>query len=668
MILRTTLRFGLALAVLIVGGFQTFADKPVAIGDRISEVGSLRDLRGNSRSLHSFKAHKAILLAFLGTECPISNLYVPSLVELEKKYRTKDVQVLAVYPNQSEDLEQIAAHASDRDVPFAVLKDPAHKLADAVGISRVPSFVLLDADFGVCYRGRFDDRYGVAARRAKATRADLTEAIDELLAGKKVSVAETEADGCLVDKGSAPPVKTGVTFAKDVSRILQSRCQTCHRPGQTAPFSLIDYADGVKHGRMIKEVTSQRRMPPWHADPRFGHFRNDKRLTKSEIETLAAWVDGGMPRGDDKDLPKPVDFSDAWLHGKPDLVLSMPEEFEVPADGVLPYKHWEMDPGFTEDKWVRIAEGRPSVPSVVHHLVLYILKPGEREPFSQDGNLSILVGWAPGDLGTVCPPDTALRIPKGSKLRFEMHYTPNGMKAKDRSSVGLTFAAKPPRFELFTNSFANESIVVPAHDPHFRAEAMWKLLADARIISFVPHMHWRGKDYRYEVIYPDGRREPLLSVPRYDFNWQNVYQFKEPLKLPKGAKLHAVAHWDNSVNNPYNPAPEKTVKFGLQTWDEMMVGWVAYVWERPETAVELAKLRFDDPDLLFDRFDRNGDDLIMPNEIPDQMKPFMKLNGIQVPEKMNREEFKKMFAEMRKRFQRPPTKKEGKDGNPVEKP
>jgi thiol-disulfide isomerase/thioredoxin len=627
--------------------------KPAAIGSKIPDIGGLRDLRGNGRTLHGFKDHKAVVIVFLGTECPISNLYVPTLLQLEKKYRDQKIQFLASYSNETEDLDQIGIHSYDRDLPFPVLKDAGQKLADAVGITRVPSVAVLDGEFNLRYRGRIDDRYGVSYRKQKATRADLGEAIDEVLAGKKVTVVEAEADGCLLDRGGKKLGKTGVTYAKDISRIIQNRCQNCHRPGQTAPFALMTYDDAVKHARTMKEVTQQKRMPPWHVDPRFGHFANDRRMSKDEIETLAAWVDGGMAKGDDKDLPKVIDWPEGWTHGKPDLVISMPEEFEVPADGSLPYKQYTIDPKFTEDKWVRIAEGLPGSPSVVHHLVVYILKPGQQQPFSPDGNIQILVGWAPGDLGTVCPPESALRIPKGSTLRFEMHYTPNGTKTKDRSKVGITFADKPPKFEYFTNSFMNESIEVPPFDPHYKAEATWRLRGDARILSFVPHMHWRGKDYRYEVIYPDGKRETILNVPRWDFNWQNVYQLKEPLKLPKGARLHAVAHWDNSVNNPYNPAPDKMVKFGLQTWDEMMVGWVAYVWERPETVTEMAKIKFDDPDSLFDRLDRNGDDVVTPDEIPDQLKPFIKAYSLKVPERMTREEFTKMFVEMRGKLTRP---------------
>lgn len=627
-------------------------NKPVPIGAKIEKGAVLRDVRGNRRSLHDFSDNRVLVVAFLGTQCPVANLYVPRLMELEKKYRSKEVQFLAVYPNESEDLDQIAAHAYDRDVPFPVLKDVGQKLAWAAGVTRVPTVLVLDQQFRVAYRGRVDDQYGVASRRQRPTRNELADAIESVLAGKPIDVAETESDGCLLDRGKKSIARKDVTYTKDVAAILQNRCQNCHRPGQAAPFSLLSFDDAVKHGRMIQEVTSQKRMPPWHADARYGKFANDRRMTSAEIETVAAWVEAGMPKGDDKDLPPTPKFADGWVHGQPDLVISMPEEFEVPAQGSLPYQHWEIDPGFKEDKWVRIAEARPGVASVVHHIVAYILAPGQRQPFQPDGTLSVLVGWAPGDLGLVCPPDIAMRIPKGSRIRFELHYTPNGVKVKDRSSIGVTFADKPPKYELFTNAFANETIVVPPHEPHFRAEATLRFRADARLLSFVPHMHWRGKDYFYEVIYPDGKRETLLSVPRWDFNWQNVYQLKEPIKLPKGSKLHAVAHWDNSKNNPLNPAPEKAVRFGLQTWDEMMVGWVAYVWERPETAEEIAKHPISQADAFFERLDRNGDDVITPDEIPDQLKPAMALAKFKPPEKMTREEFTKFFDEIRKAFPR----------------
>jgi hypothetical protein len=656
MLTRATL-IGLVFGCLIGIAFSAAPKaeektKATALGAKVANSNSLRDVRGNRRPLHDFKDNKALVLVFVGAECPVSNLYLPELITLEKKYRDQSVQFLAIYPNHSEDLEQIAVHAYDRDTPFPVLKDVGHKLADAVGITRVPSVAVLDGDKVLRYRGRVDDRYGVNGRRAKATRADLAEALDEVLAGKKVSVPETEADGCLISGGSKAKDKSDITFSKHVAPILQARCQGCHRPEQSAPFSLVSYEDAVKHARMIKEVTEQRRMPPWQADSRFGHFSNDRRLKREEIETLTAWVDGGMVKGDAKDLPKPIKWPEGWSHGKPDVIFEMPEAFEVPATGTVPYKNFILDPKLTEDKWVQVAECRPGAPGVVHHIVVYIMKDGQRGPVSPGGQLSILASWAPGDLGLVLPEGTALRLPKGSKLRLEMHYTPNGTKVKDRSSVGLTFAKKPPKSELFQNEFANMGIAVEPNSSHYKAEATFRLPADARLVSLTPHMHWRGKHYFYEAIYPDGKKKTLLSVPRWDFNWQNVYRFAEPVKLPKGTKLHAVAHWDNTKFNLLNPAPEKKVRFGLQSWDEMMVGFAAYVWEKPETAAELAKNPPKQSDLVFDRLDVNGDDVITTEELPDQLKNVAALVGFELPAKMTRKEFDKLFDQLIK-FMRP---------------
>lgn len=631
--------------------------KPLAIGDQVRGSAAVRDLHGNQRSLDSLAGAKAHVLVFLGTDCPISNLYVPGLIAMEKLYRSKGVKFLAVYANESDDLDRVASHALDRDVPFPVLKDFGQKLADSLGVTRVPAAVVLDGDRRLRYRGRIDDQYGVSARRPQPSRHDLALALDDLVAGKTVQTAEAAADGCLLDRTVIPPTKTKVTYARDVAPILQNRCQACHRPGQIAPFSLLTFDDAVRRAAMLKEVTTQRRMPPWHADARFGHFANDRRLTQNELQTLVAWVDGGMLRGDDKDLPKPRAWVEGWAHGQPDLIITMPEEFAVPADGVVPYQNWIIDTNFTEDRWVRIAEARPGNAALVHHIVAYIMKEGQKTPVGPDGALSILVGWAPGDLGLVCPPDTALRVPKGARLRLEMHYTPNGTAGKDRSAIGLTFAKDPPRFEMFLNEFANTAFEIPAHDGHFKAEATFRLRADARILSFSPHQHWRGKDFRYEVIYPDGTKQTLLSVPRWDFNWQNVYRLQEPLKVPKGAKLHAVAHWDNSAFNLRNPDPSKEVRFGLQSWEEMMVGFVTYVWERPETAAELAKNPPSMADLAFERMDTNGDDFITQDEIPARMRPLMFAVGLRQDAKISRAEFTKLFDEMRKRFQAKPAPK-----------
>jgi hypothetical protein len=645
--------FLVAIAVALMGVLPTFAAEPprlVGIGAKVSVGDQLRDLRGGRRPLDGFAKSKAVVLVFLGADCPVSNLYLPGVIDLEKLYRDKGVQFLAVYPNEPDDADKAAGHAYDRNVPFLVVKDYGQKLADAVGVTRVPTVAVLDGGLKLLYRGRIDDQYGVSARRPKPTRNDLAEAIEEVLAGKPVTKSETEADGCLLARSDKRPSPTNVTYAKDVAPILQMRCAGCHREGQSAPFMLTSFDDAVKQAAMIREVTTQRRMPPWQADSRYGKFTNNQHLSRAEIDTLAAWVDAGKPRGDDKDLPTPAQWAKGWVHGQPDQVFTMPDEFEVPADGVLPYKNWIVETKFTEDRWVRVAEARPGAPEVVHHVVAYIMREGQTNPIGADGNLAILVGWAPGDLGLVCPPDTALRVPKGARLRLEMHYTPNGKKTKDRSSIGVQFAKGPPKYEMLLSEFANMGFEVPPYDPHHKAEATLRLRGDARLVSLTPHMHWRGKHYHYEAIFPDGRKETLLSVPRWDFNWQHTYRFAEPLKLPKGTKLHAVAHWDNSTLNPLNPDATKRVRFGLQTWDEMMVGFAAYVWENPETAAEMAKNPPTPAEQVFDRIDTNGDDVITADEIPDRFRPMLAAVGLPAGGKITRDEFVRQFGDMLKRF------------------
>ncbi len=555
--------------------------RPAAIGQKVSNVDSLRDLKGNLRPLHDFRGNRAVVLAFVATECPLANLYTPRLIELAERYRARGVLFLAVYPNAHDTLDLVAAHAYDRDIPFPVLKDFHQGLADTLGVERTPHVVVLDGEFVVRYHGRIDDQYAVSSRRHKPTRRDLAEALQEVLASSEVSVPETKADGCLLDRAAETPKIAGVTYAKEVAPILQKRCQACHRPGQIGPFSLVTHADAVERSSMLKEVITQRRMPPWHADARYGKFSNDRHMSQQEIDTVVSWIDAGMPQGDAGELPKPTEWHEGWNIGKPDMVFSMSEEFEVPADGVIPYKFFPIKTNFEEDRWVKAAELKAGEPSVVHHLVVYMRVPGQKGLVAADGTASVLTAWAPGVPPLVCPPDTALRIPKGTQLTFQLHYTPIGKPVKDRSSIGIVFAKQPPKREIELNFFAKRSIRIPPHTPHHREENSFTFPEDARLLSLLPHMHYRGKDFRYEAIYPDGRHEIILSVPRWDFNWQTVYKFAEPLHMPKGTKIHVTAHWDNSRNNPHNPDPSAELRYGPQSWHEMMLGLMTYVRERP---------------------------------------------------------------------------------------
>jgi peroxiredoxin len=543
---------------------------------------ALKDVHRRTRSLDQFKDKKAFVVVFVGTECPLANLYMPTLVEMHNAYAEKGVQFIAINSNDQDKFVEVSAHAQDRDVPFPVLKDFDQNVADAFGAKRTPEAFLLDADRVIRYHGRIDDQYGIGYHRDAPTTTDLKNAIDELLAGKPVSKSGTDLSGCIIARAKKPRLKEEVTYARDISRIMQDRCQRCHRPGEVAPMSLLNYDDAKQWSETIHEVVLEQRMPPWHPDPRYGKFSNDRRLSQREMDTLLAWVEQGCPKGTDADQPAPKEFVQGWAIGQPDLVLEMPEEFAVPATGVVPYKRFAVDPGFKQDVWFQAAEARPGNRAIVHHILVYIQAPGQRT-YQPDGTASILSGWAPGDLPYVYPSGTAKRIPAGSRFIFEMHYTPNGTAQSDRSRVGIIFAKEPPEQIAETNILANIPFKIPPGAPRHVGQLNYTFRDDARILGFMPHMHLRGLTAHYELTRPDGTRETLLSVPDYDFNWQSVYRFAEPIRVSKGSKLSWVGVWDNSPDNPRNPDPTREVRWGEQTWDEMMNGWMDLVWDRPAT-------------------------------------------------------------------------------------
>ncbi|MFN0087733.1 MAG: thiol-disulfide isomerase [Blastocatellia bacterium] len=373
-----------------------------------------------------------------------------------------------------------------------------------------------------------------------------------------------------------------ITFTKDVAPILFKNCTECHRQGEIAPMSLMSYAEVRPWAKSIRERVLDRSMPPWSADPKVGHWANDPRLSQQEIESITQWVAAGAPKGDDKDMPAAPKYSDGWTIGAPDAVIQMQEEYTVPADGTIPYLYYSMPTGFTEDKWIQAMEIRPGNRSVVHHVIAYAQDPNVKDS-SPGGEGEIrrgrthLGGITPNKTGAVFAPGTAKLIRKGSNIVFQMHYTTNGSVAKDRTKIGFIFAKEPARTEIFTGNAINTRFAIPPGDGSYEVKASKSFDQDVLITSFMPHMHVRGKAFTYTAVFPDGRTEVLLNVPKYDFNWQHSYIPKKPIALPKGARIDCVALFDNSEKNQYNPDPTRTVRWGDQTWEEMMIGWYTYV-------------------------------------------------------------------------------------------
>jgi hypothetical protein len=364
------------------------------------------------------------------------------------------------------------------------------------------------------------------------------------------------------------------TFSKDVAPILYNRCVECHRAGQIAPMSLMTYKEVRPWARSIRERVVDKSMPPWSADPNHGKFSNDPSLTRKEIDTIVAWVEAGSPKGEDKDLPPTPQFTEGWTIGKPDVVLTMTEEQSIPADGTIPYLYFTIPTGFKEDKWIQAMEIRPGNRAIVHHVIAFSQKPGEARD-SQQGR-GQLGGITPNKTGVTFAPGTAKLIKAGANIVFQMHYTTNGQAGKDRTSIGLIFAKEPPTKSVITGNAMNARFVIPPGDPNYEVKSSMTFKEDVHLTGFMPHMHFRGKDFKYTAVFPDGREQVLLSVPKYDFNWQLSYALTEPIALPKGTRLDCVAHFDNSTKNKYNPDPTKEVRWGDQTWEEMMIGWFSY--------------------------------------------------------------------------------------------
>ena len=379
-----------------------------------------------------------------------------------------------------------------------------------------------------------------------------------------------------VERGAA------LTFTKDIAPIIYKNCASCHRQGEIAPMSLVDYKEIRPWAKAIREKVITREMPPWHPDPGFGHWSNDRRMSQKEIDAIVAWVDAGAKEGNPKDLPPMPKFPSGWQIGEPDVIFQMPEAFTVPAEGAIPYQYFRVPTNFKEDRYIHAMEARAGNLSVVHHIVIYVREPGYKPAKKLDLGEGLLGALSPGQTPFVAQPGAAKLIKAGSEIIFQLHYTPNGKEAKDRSYIGLIFAKEPVKKMIVTTAAFDTRFTIPPGAENHEIKASYEFEQDAQIISLMPHMHLRGKDIIYKAVYPDGRTETLLYIPRYDFSWQVYYYPKQSLQMPKGTRIEVVAHYDNSTKNPLNPDPTKAVRFGEQTWDEMMNAFFDYTIDAPK--------------------------------------------------------------------------------------
>ena len=407
---------------------------------------------------------------------------------------------------------------------------------------------------------------------------------------------------CLISSAALNAADTrevsSATFYRDVLPILQERCQSCHRAGEIGPMPLGTYTEARPWAKAIRQAVVTRKMPPWNADGPHGKFRNDPSLSQGQIDTLVAWVDGGAREGNAKDAPPARSFTEGWTIGTPDAIFDMPKAYDVPAAGTIEYTYVIVPTGFKEDRWMSSAEVRPGNRAVVHHANVYVREPGSKwlrdypygEAFvphektvraGEGGSSSagagieeqMIAGYIPGRPARQVPPGYGMLVPAGSDLVFQMHYTTNGKPVQDRTKVGFVFAKQPPQKRVIRVQASNAKFVIPPGAASYPVSGTAQLGVECELIDVYPHMHFRGQSMTLSATYPTGEREQLLNVPRYDFNWQLVYEMGQPKLLPQGTLLRADATFDNSPNNRFNPDPKAEVRWGDQTWEEMMVGF-----------------------------------------------------------------------------------------------
>jgi hypothetical protein len=561
---------------LFVGAYSAeAAERQPRIGDTIADL-RFKDIRSLPRSFADLGKKRAYVFVFTTTHCPLVGRTIPKLVDLDRRFGSRDVQFVAINVGPGDTIREMAAHALAFEASFPFVKDTDLNCAKGLGVERTPEVVVLDGARKLVYRGRVDDQLRLGGARPEPTRNDLEEALNDVLADRAVAIAETPVDGCLIT--AAEPVgvdQPAPTFHKDVAPILNQRCVVCHREGAGAPFSLLTYEDAASQAEMLAEVVIDQRMPPWYAHAKPGTFQNDPSLSRTERDTLVHWVRSGRKEGDPREGPVPPQWpTSKWRIGEPDLVITMIEDHSIPATGFVKYRTVLLPYIFLGDTWLEGVEIRPDNPAVVHHCnMAYVTTKGA-------GHETFITGHVPGgqpmDLGKFNP-GLACVVPKMAVLGLQVHYTPTGKEERCRISVGLRFPKQTVHKQLRHFLLDPHRIQIEPGNGAFPVRSAQTMNEDITLLGLFTHMHLRGKDMTFFADVPGQPRRTLLQIPNYNFEWQLAYEI-EPgrQRLPKGTVIEALAHYDNSAFNPYNPDPARTVPYGLQTFDEMFNGYGFY--------------------------------------------------------------------------------------------
>jgi peroxiredoxin len=516
---------------------------------------------------------------FLGVECPVARLYATRIESLAKEWNAKGIQFVIVASNIHDSEKDLQQCAKDLQLSVPILRDSDQSIAKSFAITRTSEVVVIDPKIQVRYRGRIDDQFAPGQKKSSASSHELKRALEELTESNTISVAETKPVGCLITYQPSAPKAVTTTYAEHIAPIFYRHCIDCHRPGEIGPFDMTKPEELPGWGNMIVEVMEQKRMPPWHATPEHLEFKNARSVLSEEMELVKKWVADGAPMGNLERLPPIPKAISGWrLDREPDLVVAMRNApYAVPAQGTIDYQYFVVDPRLTEDRWITAAQVIPGDASVVHHAIVFI-RPPDDQNFQGIGWLTAFV---PGQRATQFPSRYARRVPAGSKLIFQMHYTPNGTATSDLTRIGMNFVDESQvTHEVFTLVGINQEFEIPPHRADHAVHAtLSSLPRDSELLAIMPHMHLRGRSFELFAKRSESQ-QTLLNVPRYDFNWQHTYELKRPLPLADVEQLCFTATFDNSADNPFNPSPSEFVMWGDQTWEEMAVAFFEVAQER----------------------------------------------------------------------------------------
>jgi len=571
----------IALAIVLTT-FSTHAE-PVEppTESTVAKVDDFRLIDQNDRSIQLYHAAEApaVVLYIHGVACPIVRRSIPELNRLHESFAPKGVVFYMLNANSQDERSDLAEEAQEFDLKIPILKDTTQRIAHSLGCKRTAEAIVLDPkrDWQIMYRGPVDDRFDYGTQKEEAENKYLENALNTILAGGTIATPSIEPKGCLINYLQ----EDKVSYANVVAPILKAKCVNCHVDGGVGPFAMSSYKKVRGWADMMRETLRTHRMPPWHADPKYKSFHNTLDLSVEERRSLLAWIEQGAQQDGEEDPLAMVASKGerAWTLGEPDHVVQLPNPEKLSASGVFDYRYIAVPSGLTENKWLRGVEVMPTQEEAVHHALIFIRYPADYrhlEPDPKGGLDGFFASYLPGGNLQPFPEGTAQFAPAGATFVFQMHYNSTGKEETDQTRMALYFNDGPPKEVFQIRGAADTEFRIPPRAKDFPAEATFRVREDMTLLGLAPHMHYRGSRFRYDAVYNDDRKETLLSVPWYEFDWQPMYYFDNPIKLAKGTRIQCTGAFDNSAFNPRNPDPDASVTFGEQSFEEMFIGYVCY--------------------------------------------------------------------------------------------